>query len=99
MRTKAKLATQFGVCIDNRGYAASLEVGKLYRVIPDEEASKHGYLRVVDESGEDYGYSAERFFVLKIPQLIAHALSARSDRRAHRPNKPMEPAAQKAPRA
>jgi hypothetical protein len=51
------------VCIDNAGYAASLEAGKLYPVIPDDEAAKHGYIRVVDESGEDYGYSAERFII------------------------------------
>lgn len=98
MRSKARRATQFGVCIDNRGYAASLEVGKLYRVIPDEEASKHGYLRVVDESGEDYGYAAERFFLLKVPQPLAHALSGRSDRRARGPNKALQPATHKAHR-
>ncbi len=98
MRTKARRPTQFGVCIDNRGYAASLEVGKLYRVIPNEEASKHGYIRVVDESGEDYGYSAGRFFVLKVPQPLAHALSGASDRRAHRPNKAFQPTAPKARR-
>jgi hypothetical protein len=40
------------VCVNNKKYEASLEVGKLYRVIPDEEAESHGYLRVVDESGE-----------------------------------------------
>lgn len=34
---------------------ASLDIGKLYRVIPDKEAESHGYLRVIDESGEDYG--------------------------------------------
>ena len=56
-------ATRFGVCTDNSGYSASLEVGKLYPVIPDAEAAKHGYLRVVDESGEDNGYSAVRFFL------------------------------------
>ncbi len=98
MRTKGRRATQFGVCIDNRGYAASLEVGKLYRVIPDEEASRHGYLRVVDESGEDYGYSAERFFVLKVPPPVAHALSGRSNRRAHRPSRALQLTAQKARR-
>src|SRR6516165_3651795 len=81
MRTKAKRATQFGVCLDSRGYAASLEVGRLYRVIPDEEAAKHGYVRVVDESGEDYGYAAGRFFLLSVPQAIARALSGRSGRR------------------
>jgi hypothetical protein len=99
MGTKTRQGTQFGVCIDNSGYAASLEVGKLYRVIADEEASKHGYIRVVDESGEDYGYSVERFFVLKVPQLVAHALSGRSRKRARRPNRALQPTAQTAGRA
>lgn len=91
MRSKPRPARQFGVCIDNRGYAASLEVGKLYRVIPDEESSKRGYVRVVDESGEDYGYSAERFFVMRVPQPVAQALSRRYQRSARRPNKALQP--------
>jgi hypothetical protein len=66
--------------MDNSGYAASLEVGKLYRVIPDTEAAKHGYIRVIDESGEDYGYSTERFFLLEIPEALSKVLSARADR-------------------
>ena len=37
-------------------------VGKLYQIIPDEAAESHGYIRVIDESGEDYGYSTDRFF-------------------------------------
>jgi len=85
MRTNAKPVPQFGVCIDNRGYVASLELGKLYRVVADEDASKHGYIRVVDESGEDYGYSAERFVILKVPQPVVHALSGRSSRKPYRP--------------
>src|SRR5437870_3918573 len=97
MRTKARRATQFAVCIDNRGYPASLEVGKLYRVIPDEEASKHGYIRVVDESGEDYGFAAERFFALEVPRPLAHALRSYSDGQAH-PNNALQPTAQKARR-
>jgi len=56
-----KQELQFAVCINNEGYEASLEMGKLYRVILDEEAAKHGYIRIVDESGEDYGYSLKRF--------------------------------------
>lgn len=66
----------FAVCVNNKGYPASLEVGKLYRVIPDEEAERHGYLRVVDESGEDYAYSSERFFPLEIPTRLKRALRA-----------------------
>ncbi len=64
-------ATRFGVCTDNRGYAASLEVGKLYPVIPDAEAAKHGYIHVIDESGGDYSYSAKRFLVLQVPEALA----------------------------
>ncbi len=74
MKRKATKAAQFAVCINNEGYRASLEVGKLYRVIPDQEAASHGYIRVVDESGEDYGYAAGRFFPLEVPQALADAL-------------------------
>jgi hypothetical protein len=72
----AKAKATFAVCVNNKGYPASLEVGKLYRVIPDQEAERHGYLRVVDESGEDYAYSSERFFPLEIPRRLKRALGA-----------------------
>ncbi len=75
MRTKKERST-FAVCLNNKGYPASLEVGKLYRVIPDDEAAAHGYLRVVDESGEDYAYSSERFFPIHIPTRLERALRA-----------------------
>ena len=75
MRNKAKTALRYAVCINNDGYRASLETGKLYRVIPDREAAGHGYLRVIDESGEDYGYSANRFYPLEVPQGLEKALT------------------------
>lgn len=99
MRSKPRRPTQFGVCIDNTGYPASLEAGKLYPVIPDEEAAKHGYIRVIDESGEDYGYSAERFFMLDVPEALAKALGPRSDTRVQRLNKALQPTAPRARRA
>lgn len=74
MKKQAKQERYFAVCINNRKYEASLEAGKLYRVIPDEEAESHGYLRVVDESGEDYGYSADRFYRLEVPRPLERAL-------------------------
>lgn len=74
MKSKGKQESQFAVCINNKGYKASLEVGKLYRMIPDDEAAAHGYILVIDESGEDYGYSASRFFALEVPQALAKAL-------------------------
>ncbi len=52
----------------------ALEVGKLYPVVPDAEVALHGYIRVIDESGEAYGYAADRFFSLEVPQALADAL-------------------------
>ncbi len=74
MKRKGKQGTHFAVCIDNKGYEASLDVGKLYRLVPDEEAASHGYSRVIDESGEAYGYSANRFFPIKVPLALQQAL-------------------------
>ncbi len=65
---------QFAVCINNEGYSSSLEVGKLYRILPDDEATSHGYLRVIDESGEDYGYSNDRFFEIELPEALEKTL-------------------------
>lgn len=49
--------TKFVVCIENKNYPASLEFGKIYRVIEDEKAARHKMIRVIDESGEVYLYS------------------------------------------
>lgn len=67
---------QFAVCLDNSGYRASLEVGKLYQVIRDKEAEAHGYLRVVDESGEDYAFTANRFHLISLPGAVEQVLLA-----------------------
>jgi len=53
MKKPSVQTLQFALCLDNEGYPVSLEVGKVYRVIPDADAAAHGYLRIVDESGED----------------------------------------------
>jgi hypothetical protein len=49
------------ICIDNREYPASLEMGKCYRVVPDARAEAAGLLRVVDDSGEDYLFPSTLF--------------------------------------
>lgn len=69
-----KLRTTFAVCINNRGYPASLELHKIYRVIADDAAGADGDLRVVDESGEDYLYSADRFVEIEPPQTVRRSL-------------------------
>jgi len=52
---------KFVICIDNHGYEVSLEMRKLYEVMADADAEKHGQIRVIDESGEDYLYPATLF--------------------------------------
>ena len=63
----------FAVCIDNSEYPASLELHKVYQVLPDEEAAVDGDLRVIDESGEDYLYPADYFILVKLPQEVEQA--------------------------
>ena len=65
---------QFVICIQNEGYPASLELWKVYRVLPDEKAAKHQLIRVIDESGEDYLYSQSCFVPIKLPQAVKEAL-------------------------
>ena len=55
---------QFALCLDNAEYEASLELGKPYRVVADGEAEAHGYVRILDESGEDYAFNVGRFHLL-----------------------------------
>jgi len=57
----------FMICVENRGFEASLEVRKIYEVMIDREAEKHHQVRVVDESGEDYLYSIKYFAPVRLP--------------------------------
>ena len=69
-------APQFVVCLSNKGYEASLEVGKLYQIVPDKDAEQMGGLRVVDEDAEDYFYDAAMFCRLQVPSVVADVLLA-----------------------
>jgi hypothetical protein len=73
-----KLQAKFVICLNNQGYEASLEVGKLYRLIDDEEAQRNGLIRVIDESGEDYTFSVQRFYAVELPQNVEEALLVKS---------------------
>ena len=73
-RKAAPAALKFAVCIRNEGYEASLERNKIYAVLPDEEAERDGDLRVVDESGEDYLFSADRFVAIEVPSAVRASL-------------------------
>lgn len=65
---------QFAVCVDNCGYEASLELNKIYVVLPDKGAENDGELRVIDESGEDYLFSADRFVAIDVPAAVKASL-------------------------
>jgi hypothetical protein len=73
---KAKSRKQYVVCVRNDGYAASLEARKIYQSLPDKAAQARGYVRVVDESGEDYLYPADRFVPIEIPQAAQAAFAS-----------------------
>ena len=65
----------FAVCVSDDGND-DLSVGMLYRVLPDETAAIEDYLRIIDDSGEDYLYPASRFVVVEIPQADESKLTA-----------------------
>jgi hypothetical protein len=66
------------VCIENSGYPASLERRKIYVKIPDKKAEKDGFVRVVDESGDDYLFPARFFAAIEVSDAIERALELRA---------------------
>jgi hypothetical protein len=60
--------TQYAICVRNDDYPASLEVRKVYQMLPDAAAAAHQLVRVIDESGEDYLYPADYFVTIKVPE-------------------------------
>ena len=64
---------QLMLCINNGG-SEDLEVRKLYEVIPDDDASKDHYLRVVDESGEDYLYPEDYFHPIELSSVVRNTI-------------------------
>jgi len=79
LSTEAKKGeARFVLCVENADYPASLERHKVYQVIGDAQALKHGQLRVIDESGENYLYPQEYFIPIKLPQAAEKAVLRRT---------------------
>jgi hypothetical protein len=74
MKTRRKKRREFVVCVRNTGYPASLELRKIYEVLPDPKAAAHGLIRVIDESGEDYLYPEKFFARIDLSQSIESAI-------------------------
>jgi hypothetical protein len=70
-RTKKR----FLLCVRNKG-CEDLELRKLYVQLPDARAAKDGYVRVVDESGEDYLYPGDYFVAVDLPREAERALAS-----------------------
>ena len=69
-----KTDPRFVICIDDGGYVDDLKVRTVYQVLPDESAAKSNYIRVVDETGEDYLYPAKLFVPIEVPREVERTL-------------------------
>jgi hypothetical protein len=67
------------------GYPESLEVRKVYAVLADPRAAENNYIRVIDDTGEDYLYPAKCFVPIELPREIAKLLPAGNTSRNGRP--------------
>lgn len=67
--------TQYAVCVPNEE-CEDLEIRKIYQILPDKQAARDGYVRVVDESGEDYLYPEAYFVPVRLPQHAQRAVAA-----------------------
>ena len=63
---KGSIKKEFALCIENKD-CEDLEKRKIYQIIPDEDAAKEGYIRIIDESGEDYLYPESYFILVQLP--------------------------------
>ena len=70
----------FALCVEDGGME-DLEARKVYQVLPDREASREGYVRVIDESGEDYMYPSNLFVAVKLPAAVVRRFKKRTHAR------------------
>lgn len=75
---KKKTVPRFLLCVKNDNYPVSLEIRKVYRAIPDEAAAARHFVRVIDESGEDYLYPDSYFVAIDLPQAAVSAFTQAS---------------------
>ena len=74
MKKQKEKEIRFAVCVSNADYPSSLELHKIYCVLPDDDAEADGDLRVIDESGEDYLYPADYFVMVALPKAVEKSL-------------------------
>jgi len=67
---------QFALCLENEGNEASLILGKVYRILPDARAAKDDFVRIIDESGEDYLFHKSQFAFVEFPRAVRKKILA-----------------------
>jgi hypothetical protein len=72
--------SSYVICIDDGGYPESLEVRKVYAVLPDDRAAQNSYIRAIDETGEDYLYPAKYFVPIQLPTEATEILHPKMKR-------------------
>ena len=72
---KHRSEVRYVLCVKNDGYPVSLEVRKLYQTMDDPAARKHGLIRIIDESEEDYLYPQDYFVSIELPKAAERALA------------------------
>jgi hypothetical protein len=75
----SEMSQQFLLCVKNEGYPTSLEVRKVYQALPDPVAAARGFVRVIDESGEDYLFPSSYFVAVELPQAAVKVFAGASD--------------------
>jgi len=78
---------RLAICINNNGYIDDLKVRTVYQVLPDASAAKSHYVRIIDETGEDYLYPAAYFVFIDVPQDVERTLTDSTSSKKLRPKK------------
>ena len=73
-KKRSRAVSQYAVCVRNDNYVASLELRKLYQIVPDKSLNVHGLIRIIDESGKSYLYPAEYFLPIKLSPATQKAI-------------------------
>lgn len=66
--------SHFAICIHNGEYAGTLDLRKVYEVLDDPVAEKRNFIRIIDESGEDYLYPRSWFVPVVVPESVEQLL-------------------------
>jgi hypothetical protein len=74
MMKRRKPKSRHVICVKNAGYRVSLELHKIYRALPDAKAARRGWMRVIDESEEDYLFPEDYFLPIRLPRAVQQAL-------------------------